>query len=273
MRKRLFGTSFLLFTALATAQTAISDHLERDLRQHYEKKVVLVRHFYEGPLLRYDETMQVVRAPEGSWTVTGYVQIKKVRVKDRAVFMEGERLAAIFDDKKKTMRLARYDEPVVIKFPILSDEDTRKKLLQIFVSKSDDAVSLVPDFWRHYAETHDLADPSKPYAEAPKPPVPPSDVHRVGGEITPPRPTYKPEPSFTQFARRFRIQGQMGLVLTLNEQGEPQDISIVKPLGAGLDESAVAAIQQWRFEPSRMKDSGEAVKVRIQIDVDYRFYN
>jgi TonB family protein len=273
MRKRLFGTSFLLFTALATAQTPISDHLERDLRQHYEKKVVLVRHFYEGPLIRYDDTMQVVRAPEGSWTVTGYVQIKKVHVKDGAVFMEGERLAAIFDEKKKTMRLARYDEPVVIKFPIASDDDTRKKLFQIFVSKGDEAASLVPSYWRHYAETHDLTDPSKPFAESPKAPVPPTDVHRVGGEITPPRPIYKPEPSFTQFARRFRIQGQMGLVVTLNEKGEPQDISIVEPLGAGLDESAVAAIQKWRFEPSRKKDSGEPVKVRIQVDVDYRFYN
>jgi TonB family protein len=183
-------------------------------------------------------------------------------------------VAAIYDEKKKTMRLARYDEPIVIKFPITSDEDTRKKLSQIFVSNSDDAASLVPSYWRDYAETHDLTDPTKPAQEtAPKEPASQPSLYRGGSEITPPRPTYTPAPSFTEFQRKFRTQGHMGVVVTVNEQGEPQDISIVKPLGAGLDESAVAALQQWRFEPARKKDSGEPVKVRIQIDVDCRLFN
>jgi TonB family protein len=228
----------------------------------------LIRHFYEGPLLRYDDSLQAIRAPEGTWTVSGYVEIKKIQVKDGSVVIEGGRLAAIYDEKQHNMRLARYDEPVIIKLTAGSDDDARKKVAQIFVGNSDDIAALVPSYWRHYAETHEITDLSKrPKQALATPPQSNDDVHTIGGGISPPRPTQHPEPSVTPFARRFRIQGNTALSLTVDENGEPQDISIVKPLGAGFDEAAVEAVKQWRFEPARK--SGQPIKVRVVVEISY----
>jgi protein TonB len=82
-----------------------------------------------------------------------------------------------------------------------------------------------------------------------------------------PKPLKVPEARFTQFARKFEIQGSTAIVLIVDEKGEAQDLSIAKPLGAGLDEAAVKAVRQWRFEPAR-KD-GRPVKVRILVQTDY----
>ena len=50
----------------------------------------------------------------------------------------------------------------------------------------------------------------------------------------------------------------------------PIQIRIVRPLGFGLDERAIEAIQQWRFEPG-VKD-GNPVKVSANIEVNFRLW-
>lgn len=233
-----------------------------------EKQTALIRHFYEGSLLRYDNDVNVVGAPEGSWTVSGYVEIQRLRIEGNSIMIEGRRLAAIYDTKQRNMRLARYGEPVVIKIPIESDADANKKLRQVFVSENEDQVSIVPSYWRHYAETHEIIDPKKfPKRPPEKDAEPTNGVYRVGGSVSPPKPLKQPEPRFTEFARHFGIQGNTAIALVVDENGEPQDLSIVKPLGAGLDEAAIEAVQRWRFEPSR-KD-GKPVKVRIIVETSY----
>jgi TonB family protein len=49
--------------------------------------------------------------------------------------------------------------------------------------------------------------------------------------------------------------------------GTAQIVSVVRSLGYGLDESAVAALQQWMFAPG-MKD-GQPVNVAINIEVNF----
>jgi TonB family protein len=47
-------------------------------------------------------------------------------------------------------------------------------------------------------------------------------------------------------------------------------VQIARPLGMGLDEKAIEAVKQWRFDPA--KKDGVPVAVRIQIDVDFHLY-
>jgi TonB family protein len=56
----------------------------------------------------------------------------------------------------------------------------------------------------------------------------------------------------------------------VDEQGNPQNIRVVRGLGHGLDAKAVAAVKQWRFKPS-MKD-GHPVNVQISVEVGFRLY-
>jgi TonB family protein len=92
---------------------------------------------------------------------------------------------------------------------------------------------------------------------------------RVGLGITPPRLIRKIEPEYSSEARTDRIQGTVILQLIVNEQGRPVDISVISPLGFGLDEQAQAAVGKWEFRPG-MK-AGVPVKILASVEVNFRF--
>ena len=60
----------------------------------------------------------------------------------------------------------------------------------------------------------------------------------------------------------------MLLSIVVDVDGLPKDIKVVRPLGSGLDEKAIEAVEQWRFKPG-MKD-GKAVATRAQVEVNFR---
>jgi protein TonB len=49
--------------------------------------------------------------------------------------------------------------------------------------------------------------------------------------------------------------------------GVPRNVRVLSSLGMGLDEKAVEAVQNWKFEPA-MKD-GKPVAVELAIEVDF----
>ena len=61
----------------------------------------------------------------------------------------------------------------------------------------------------------------------------------------------KPQPVYTQEARRLRLEGEVLVQVIFRASGEIRVIRVVRGLGHGLDESAVRAAQQIRFKPAR----------------------
>jgi periplasmic protein TonB len=45
-------------------------------------------------------------------------------------------------------------------------------------------------------------------------------------------------------------------------------LRVIRPLGLGLDQKAIEAVQKWKFKPG-MKD-GRAVPVQATIEVNFR---
>ena len=93
-------------------------------------------------------------------------------------------------------------------------------------------------------------------------------VYRPGAGITNPVPIYKPEPQYSEEARKAKWQGSVLLSLVVDETGKTQQIKVVRPLGLGLDEKAIEAVSQWRFTPG--KKDGKPVAVAAQIEVTFR---
>lgn len=52
--------------------------------------------------------------------------------------------------------------------------------------------------------------------------------------------------------------------------GKPHNIRVVRTLGLGLDEKAIEAVKNWRFEPA-MKD-GKPVAVQINVDFNFNLH-
>jgi TonB family protein len=93
-------------------------------------------------------------------------------------------------------------------------------------------------------------------------------VYRIGGGVSQPVPIYRPDPDYSEEARKAKYQGTVILAIVVDEKGNPRDIRVVKPLGLGLDQKAIEAVDKWRFRPG-MKD-GHPVKVMAQIEVNFR---
>ena len=100
--------------------------------------------------------------------------------------------------------------------------------------------------------------------------APPRGVERVGGSVRPPRVIYSPEPEFSGAARAAGYEGVCTLRLVVGADGMPREIKVISPLGMGLDENAVKAVQRWRFNPA-LKD-GRPVAVQIAVEVDFHLY-
>jgi periplasmic protein TonB len=93
-------------------------------------------------------------------------------------------------------------------------------------------------------------------------------VYRVGGGVSAPIPLYKVEPEYSEEARKAKFQGTVVLSIVVDERGMPTQFKVVRPLGLGLDEKAIEAVQKWRFRPAQ-KD-GKAVAVLATVEVNFR---
>jgi TonB family protein len=85
-----------------------------------------------------------------------------------------------------------------------------------------------------------------------------------------PRPIFSPQPEYTSEARAAKLEGICTLGAIVEKDGHPTGIHVIKSLGKGLDEKAIAALQRWKFEPP-MKD-GKSVRVEISVDFDFHLY-
>jgi len=93
---------------------------------------------------------------------------------------------------------------------------------------------------------------------------------RVGGGVSAPKAIYAPDPEYSEEARKAKFQGTCVLWLIVGPDGRPRDIKVQRTLGLGLDEKAIEAVRQWRFEPA-MKDN-KPVAVQINVEVSFRLY-
>jgi TonB family protein len=54
----------------------------------------------------------------------------------------------------------------------------------------------------------------------------------------------------------------------VNQEGIPEDVTVMQALGMGLDERAEECVKKWRFNPGT-KD-GKPVKVRARVEVSFQ---
>ena len=84
----------------------------------------------------------------------------------------------------------------------------------------------------------------------------------------PPRLLSRIQPEYSEEARKARLNGSISLSLMVQPDGTPADVRVIRPLGLGLDEKAIAAVSQWRFQPGTK--NGATVAVKATVEVSFR---
>jgi periplasmic protein TonB len=80
----------------------------------------------------------------------------------------------------------------------------------------------------------------------------------------------QPDPDYSLEARQAKYQGILVMSLVVDTTGTPKDLQVVRPLGLGLDEKAIAAVSKWKFAPAQK--GGKPVAVLINVEVSFRLY-
>lgn len=129
-------------------------------------------------------------------------------------------------------------------------------------SVSTEAVAIATDLLPGEFPLPDSATPAVSTAQTP------AGAYRIGGGISPPTVLYKVEPEYSEEARQAHLEGAALLFIVVDSDGMPRDMRVLRSLGLGLDEKAVAAVSQWQFQPGLK--SGEPVNVQAQVQVYFR---
>jgi TonB family protein len=91
----------------------------------------------------------------------------------------------------------------------------------------------------------------------------------TGPATTPVEITFKPNPVYTQEARQLKLEGEVLLEVSFSANGTLHVDRVVKGLGHGLDEAAIAAANKIRFKPALRSgqpvDSTAVVHVMFQL--------
>ena len=107
-------------------------------------------------------------------------------------------------------------------------------------------------------------------AQTPYPVCGPNHPSDQGPCATPPRAIFAPDPKYSEEARQNKIQGTVVLWLVVGADGKPSSIKVNRGVGHGLDEEAIEAVKQWKFEPATL--NGQPVPVMINVEVNFRLY-
>jgi TonB family protein len=92
-------------------------------------------------------------------------------------------------------------------------------------------------------------------------------VYDLGPDITPPRVIKQVPPNYSG-SRGVRVVGSVTIALIVTSQGLPKDPHVTKSLEKDVDQSAVDAVRQWRFDPA--KRDRKPVAVRIALEIEFR---
>src|SRR5207245_936795 len=98
----------------------------------------------------------------------------------------------------------------------------------------------------------------------------PDRVYKSTDVSSRPRVISKPEPQYTEEARRNQVTGTVVLRVVFSSNGQVTNIKAVQKLSGGLTEKAIAAARQIQFMPATR--NGQAVSMYMQLEYNFNLY-
>jgi len=184
------------------------------------------------------------------------LKISSVKMAGSKLRVEGERVAMGFGPTG----VARFvEDGGKVTVNIDGSADLDKAVDAIFTPDLTSLISSMPAYWQPYAmkyflptgivaREHESVTTAIGFAGKPDPAKP---IH-IAGPIKAPRVLHASNPEFTDPARHAKFSGIVRVYLWVDEKGLPTHLELLQPAGMGLDEEAIASIQEYRFSPATL---------------------
>lgn len=95
-------------------------------------------------------------------------------------------------------------------------------------------------------------------------------LKRIGGGVLAPVVLFAPEPEFSEEARKAKVSGNVLVYLQVDAQGRPMHVRVLRGIGLGLDEKALAAVRAYKFKPAM--ENGLPVSVEMNVEVNFQIF-
>jgi TonB family protein len=261
------------FAPFIRAQTT-----EADLESRLKDKPLYLRGRWRDNTLHFDPAGHL-KGDSGpiTFTLSGF-ELKKVHLKQDKLILEGRRVGLELTNNKQ-LRIP-LNQTIHIDIAANPTGDYGPALDAIFVNSLADLVPALPFYWKTYASKNLL--PTDKASALPttsgatdasaqsQQPLPLAKPRSIGGGIKPPKLLYAADPGFSETARSLKHGGTTLLNLWVQPDGTVTNLSVVRAVGMGLDESALAAAQQYKFAPAT--ENGKPVLVELNVEVNFQIY-
>ncbi|MGD0796414.1 MAG: energy transducer TonB [Acidobacteriaceae bacterium] len=95
-------------------------------------------------------------------------------------------------------------------------------------------------------------------------------LRKIGPGVSAPVLLFSPEPEFSEEARKAKASGNVLVNLIVDASGRPQNVHVLRGVGMGLDEKAIAAVKQYKFRPAM--EGGKPVAVELNVEVNFQIF-
>jgi TonB family protein len=262
-----FGVAAVLLGAQAQVPAVAVRDLVVDQAAELVGRAAILRGGYAGGQLTFDAQGRIESAPKTlPWTLAGMNVETVTRKGATTLELDGVRVAIRYNpDGHVFERHPLKDERVKILLEL--NEGGRGldvALAAMFSVGIDPALQrTMPTYWRHYFAPGTAWAKDALTGQT----VVPVNAPVAGMEL--PVAEKRPEPEFTAEARQDKVKGTVQLRVTVGTDGVPRRIVIRQPLGYGLDDRTVEAVEKWRFQPGTKDGVPVAMEVVVNQGFEY----
>src|SRR6185312_2633046 len=284
----------LLLVGLCSTAIAADSDLEKSLTSKYKDQVLILRHPIDSNSQRYNSGGELLSGgKEAPWTVAAAIEINEIHITPDKLIIDGKRRVYGFDSRQNRLlpvKVKDKDKPRVkleisLDSPLVSVDQVETILHRIFANNAGELTESVPVYWRSFL--------AKQYG-VPNPDASQTVAQDSGGSnsaardelnvvkldpktIKPPRPVSTPDPSYSEVAKHLQFEGTMVLSAIVDVTGKVRQVRIVRPVGFGLDEKGIEAVQNWKFKPATHDGKPVAVErkpvaVEIGLEISFNLY-
>ena len=264
----------LLFASSPTVFGQELKQLENHLRPKFERQVLTLREFATSNRLRFNaDGHPAMTTGVGSWTLYGMIEVERVTLRPDTVALRAIRMNVECDNYKQYLMLVRTKRHVSVEIELPSGSRDANAieaaLRKPFLSESERLLDFVSEVWKSYLrrnpdrnrpggcgvknfkfDSRDLRSELGPES---------AEIFDVGNDIT--RPDFI-EDVVEKFYKQGTLRpfsGRIILAGVIRTDGTVGHLWIMQPVGRGLDEEAIEAVQQRKYRPAERNGTPVAV--------------
>jgi hypothetical protein len=260
--RRVALLAFCFFLPSATYLHAqSSDQALNDFRAQILNQRLMLQNFSADPVTNFDWTPTGLTSPPPKVRTLGVFTFTSAKLHKDSLRLLGTR-STIYKDKTAdptVLGSAPIEINIAFKGADLAHVLPNLKS-RLFFPTLQAAVAAIPV---RYAQMLSLVTP--PPKKVPAPPPPECPV--AGTYYEPTKIIYTESPNFTDQAARAHFNCLVTVMLTVDEHGHPSDLWLRKPAGLGLDEQAIKAVSDYKFDPATC--DGVPVKTPLAVEVNF----